>query len=764
MDLIIKTNQLKNSTPVGAELMSEVEGVVQGHRDGHGFVVRDDRQADLYLSQQEMRAVLHHDRVKARVIRYDRKGRPEGRVLEILGRKKSPIIGRLLHESGVWLVAPEDKRYGQDILIPKNATANAAAGQVVAIELTEPPSMYSQPVGRVTEVLGEIDDPGMEIEIAVRKYEVPHRFTPATLAQAASLPEKIRLVDRKHRIDLTDVPLITIDGEDARDFDDAVYCEPAVVGKSVGRVKADNGWRLIVAIADVSHYVKPGEPIDADAYERATSVYFPRRVIPMLPERLSNGLCSLNPNEDRLAMVCDMLITATGEINAYQFYPAVICSQARLTYTEVAAVLANTRGPEAARRQALVPHLLHLHEVDRALFKERLARGAIDFETTETQIVCDENGRIEKIVPRTRTEAHKLIEEAMLAANVCSADFINRSKHAALFRVHEGPTPEKRTLLQNYLKALGLGLAISDDPKPAEYQAIAAATKDRPDAQQIHTMLLRSMQQAIYTGTNSGHFGLAYEAYTHFTSPIRRYPDLLVHRVIKALLTGKRFHLSTGAVEAAPVVRKGAKVVRGAHTEAEQWEAVGVHCSTNERRADEASRDVEAWLKCRYMRERLGEEFSGTATAVTSFGLFVQLDGLYVEGLVHITELGGEYYRFDEVRQELRGERSGVRYTVGSRVRVQVSRVDLDGRKIDFRMVREGEDEAMAQRARRDKLAAHAGTELAALKETDRAVKSAAKGKSRAPAGKGTKPARPAKATARKSPGARAAGKSSSRR
>ena len=760
MDYIIKPNTFKNSTPVGADLMAEVEGTVQGHRDGHGFVVRDDRQADLYLSQQEMRAVLHRDRVKARIVRYDRKGRPEGRVLEILERKKAPIIGRLLHESGVWLVAPEDKRYGQDILIPKNAIANASAGQVVAIELTESPSMYSQPVGRVTEVLGEIDDPGMEIEIAVRKYEVPHQFSAETLAQAATLPDKIRTVDRKGRIDLSDVALVTIDGEDARDFDDAVYCEPA----KIGRVKANNGWRLIVAIADVSHYVKPGEPIDDDAYERATSVYFPRRVIPMLPEKLSNGLCSLNPYEDRLAMVCDMLITAAGEIHAYQFYPAIICSHARFTYNEVAAILANTRGPEAANRKDLVPDLLNLHEVYRALLKERNKRGAIDFETTETQIVCDENGRIEKIVPRTRTEAHKLIEEAMLAANVCSADFIERSKHPSLYRVHEGPTPEKKTLLQNYLRALGLGLSISDDPKPGEFQAIAAATKDRPDALQIHTMLLRSMQQAIYTGINSGHFGLAYEAYTHFTSPIRRYPDLLVHRVIKALLGGKRYHLVTGASNPAPSNRKSSKPVRTATAEEEKWEVAGVHCSVNERRADEASRDVEAWLKCRYMREHLGEEYGGTVSAVTSFGLFVQLDGLYVEGLVHITELGGEYYRFDEVRQELRGERSGVRYVVGSRVRVQVSRVDLDGRKIDFRMVREGEDDVGQLRARRDKSAAAAG-ELAAVKDTDRAVKAATKKKARAGAGSGAAhPVRAAKSAARKAGGRAAAGKSSPRR
>ena len=753
--------------------MLEVEGTVQGHRDGHGFVVRDDGHADLYLSQQEMRAVLHRDRVKARVVRYDRKGRPEGRVLEILERKKAPIIGRLLHESGVWLVAPEDKRYGQDILIPKNATADATAGQVVAIELTEPPSMYSQPVGRVTEVLGEIDDPGMEIEIAVRKYEVPHRFSPETLAQAASLPEKIRPVDRKNRIDLTDVALVTIDGEDARDFDDAVYCEPA----KIGRVKANNGWRLIVAIADVSHYVKPAEAIDADAYERATSVYFPRRVIPMLPEKLSNGLCSLNPNEDRLAMVCDMLVTAAGEIHAYQFFPAIIRSQARFTYNEVAAILANTRGPEAAKRKDLVPDLLNLHEVYRALLKERAKRGAVDFETTETQIICDENGRIEKIVPRTRTEAHKLIEEAMLAANVCSADFIARAKHPALYRVHEGPTPEKKTLLQNYLRALGLGLSVSDDPKPAEFQAIAAATKDRVDAIQIHTMLLRSMQQAIYTGTNSGHFGLAYEAYTHFTSPIRRYPDLLVHRVIKALLSGKRYHLVTGKSNPAPSNRKTPKLVKPAKAptaEEATWEVAGAHCSANERRADEASRDVEAWLKCRYMREHLGEEFAGTVSSVTSFGLFVTLDALYVEGLIHITELGGEYYRFDEVRQELRGERSGVRYSVGSRVRVQVSRVDLDGRKIDFRMVREGEDEALAQRVRRERQGDKAGAaanDLAAVKAADRAEKAATKAKARGGAagsvGKGASkaahPVREVKAAARKGTG-RPPGKAAKRR
>jgi ribonuclease R len=756
--------------------MAEVEGTVFGHRDGHGFLVREGGLPELYLSPQEMRAVLHRDRVKARVVRYDKKGRPEGRVLEIIERKKAPIIGRLLHESGIWLVAPEDKRYGQDIIVPRNAVAGASAGQVVAIELTEPPSLHSQPLGRVTEVLGEIDDPGMEIEIAVRKYEVPHVFSEATLAQAAALPDTVDAADKKGRIDLTDVPLVTIDGEDARDFDDAVYCESAKVGRG-------KGWRLVVAIADVSHYVKPGEPLDADAYERATSVYFPRRVIPMLPEKISNGLCSLNPEVDRLAMVCDMLVTGDGEIHAYQFFPALIRSAARFTYTEVAAILANTRGPEAARRDALVPHLLDLHDAYRALLKARVKRGAIDFETTETQILCDENGRIDKIVPRTRTEAHRLIEEAMLAANVCSADFIARAKHPALYRVHEGPTPEKKTLLQNYLKALGLGLAIGDDPKPAEFQAIAQATKDRPDAAQIHSMLLRSMQQAIYTGTNAGHFGLAYEAYTHFTSPIRRYPDLLVHRVIKALIGGRRYQLASRAGNTRPVPAKVAKAAKAAKDakearglpaapvlapggELESWEVAGAHCSANERRADEASRDVEAWLKCRYMREHLGEEYGGTVSAVTSFGLFVTLDGLYVEGLVHITELGGEYFRFDEIKQELRGERTGVRFVVGSRVRVQVSRVDLDGRKIDFRMVREGEDLA-PPRTKRDKALANdaATTEIEALKQADRAVKAATKAKSKARARSGATllPSRAGKSATRKL-GARGSPRGATRR
>ena len=701
-------NKKMNPSTTASHSSDEIEGSVQGHRDGHGYVIRDDGQTDIFLPPNEMRAVLHKDRVRARIVRQDRRGRPEGRVVEIIERPPQPIIGRLLQESGVWIVAPEDKRYGQDILIPGGALALAKPGQVVVVELTEPPALFGQPVGRITEVLGEVDDPGMEIEIAVRKYGVPHEFSEDCLAEAGALPDKVRAQDKKQRIDLTDVPLVTIDGEDARDFDDAVYCEPAKVGRS-------KGWRLLVAIADVSHYVQTGSAIDIDAYDRATSVYFPRRVIPMLPEKLSNGLCSLNPEVERLCMVCDMLVTAKGEVHAYQFYPAVMFSHARFTYTEVAAILANTRGPEAAKRKERVPDLLNLHDVYRALLLARRERGAVDFETTETQIVCDENGRIEKIVPRTRNDAHKLIEEAMLAANVCSADFIAQGKQHGLYRVHEGPTPEKQDILRNYLKAMAVGLSISDNPQPSEFQAIAEATKDRPDAQQIHTMLLRSMQQAIYTPINSGHFGLAFEAYTHFTSPIRRYPDLLVHRVIKAILGNTKYRLpllpTPGEAHAklskrlasrvAPPGKEPRKKETGvALAETQSWEAAGLHCSANERRADEASRDVEAWLKCKYMREHLGEEYGGVVSSATSFGIFVTLDAMYVEGLVHITELGGEYFKFDEARQELRGERSGIRYAIGSRVRVQVSRVDLDGRRIDFRLVTEGEELGAARPAR----------------------------------------------------------------
>jgi ribonuclease R len=667
-----------------------VAGRVQGHRDGYGFVVRDDGQDDLFLPNAEMQKVMHNDRVLARIVGYDRRGRPEGHIVEVTDRANKRVIGRLLSENGALIVAPEDKRIGHDILITQS-TKKAKVGQVVVVELTDFPSRHSQPLGRVSEILGDIDDPGMEIEIAVRKYGVPHEFSPQALAEAAKLPDEVRPVDIRHRVDLRDVPLVTIDGEDARDFDDAVYCEPMKVGRG-------DGFRLIVAIADVSHYVQPETALDADAIERSTSVYFPRRVIPMLPEKLSNGLCSLNPQVDRCVLVCDMVVTGRGEIKAYQFYPAVMHSAARLTYTEVAAILTNTKGPEAARRGALVPQLQNLYGVFKSLLTARQKRGAIDFDTTETYIVCNAQGKIEQILPRQRNDAHKLIEECMLAANVCAADFLKRNKHPGLYRVHAGPTAEKLENLRTFLRGMGLSLGGGETPHASDYAALMAQIRDRPDAQMLQTMLLRSMQQAVYSPDNIGHFGLAYEAYAHFTSPIRRYPDLLTHRAIYAILAGRKYRpqpplgvtLNTALSPKARALQQADEAgPRNGGPNTAIWEELGLHCSSNERRADEASRDVETWLKCYFMRDKLGEEYGGMVSGVTSFGIFVQLDALFIEGLVHVTELGADYFQYDEIKNELRGERTGIRYRLSDRVRVQVSRVDLDARKIDFRLVRD---------------------------------------------------------------------------
>jgi ribonuclease R len=666
-----------------------LSGQVQGHRDGFGFLIRDDSGPDLVLSEHEMTKVLHGDRVLARVTGTDRRGRPEGEIVEVNERRTNKLVGRLLNERGVTIVVPEDQRIQHDILVPPGAALTAEAGQVVVVEILQQPQRYVQPVGRVVEVLGAIDDPGMEIEIAVRKFAVPHEFSAEALAVAEALPDGVLPKDFRGRVDLRDVPLVTIDGEDARDFDDAVYAEP-ISGRR-------RGWRLIVAIADVSHYVKPGDALDSEAQNRSTSVYFPRRVIPMLPEKLSNGLCSLNPDVDRLVMVCDCVINAKGDISAYQFYPAVMHSHARLTYTEVWDALSMPDSRAAQRLASLLPPLQNLYALYDVLARAREARGAIDLETTETNIVCDPKGRIEKIVPRVRNDAHKLIEECMLAANVSAADFLTRGRHPSLYRVHEGPTPERLSNLQTLLKTLGLHLEGGDSPEPSDYAQLLKKIRPRPDAQLLQTVLLRSMQQAIYSPHNSGHFGLAYKAYTHFTSPIRRYPDLLVHRSIKALLGKKPYvPLVTGSPDAAPAPLAARTALRAAQARKHAangeglavWEKLGLICSANERRADEASRDVEAWLKSYYMRERVGEMYSGTVSAVVPFGIFIVLDDLFVEGLVHVSELGSEYFLFNEALHELRGERTGLRYRLGDRLTVQVARVDLEARRIEFRLVR----------------------------------------------------------------------------
>jgi ribonuclease R len=661
-----------------------LSGRVQGHRDGYGFLIRDDGGPDLVLPEHQMSSVLHGDRVLARPAGEDRRGRPLGEIVEVIEHRTNRLVGRLLNERGVTIVVPEDQRISHDILVPPGAAGGAAHGQVVMVEIVQQPQRHVQPVGRVIEVLGAIDDPGMEIEIAVRKFAVPHEFPPPALAEAEALPTHVEKRDLGGRVDLRDVPLVTIDGEDARDFDDAVYCQPMNTRRT--------RWRLVVAIADVSHYVQPGTALDAEAQNRSTSVYFPRRVIPMLPEKISNGLCSLNPKVDRLVMVADMVISASGAITAYQFYPAVMNSHARLTYTEVWEALSVPDSRAAQRLAPVLQQLADLHDLYRTLAKARAGRGALEMDTTETYIVCDAQGRIEKILPRTRNDAHRLIEEMMLAANVCAADLLARHRHPALYRVHEGPTPERLENLRALLRALGLALGGGDSPRPKDFAELLEKIRNRPDTQLLQTVLLRTMQQAVYSPHNVGHFGLAYDAYAHFTSPIRRYPDLLVHRAIKALLRGATYEpqllAAVDAQERPRTVRRGVAADAAARAAVPAWEKLGLLCSANERRADDASRDVEAWLKCWYMRERVGETFSGTVSAVVPFGIFVVLDDLFVEGLVHVSELGTEYFQFSEPMHELRGERTGLRYRLADRLTVQVARVDLEARRIEFRLVR----------------------------------------------------------------------------
>ncbi|MFA6971849.1 MAG: ribonuclease R [Gallionella sp.] len=626
-----------------------VKGKVQGHPDGFGFLIPEDGSADMFLSEKEMHQVLNGDVVMVRQAGVDRRGRPEAKIVEVLERANNKVVGRLYEEHGIQFVVAENRRITQDILVASGGAGGARAGQVVILEILKHPDKHAQPIGRIVQVLGNYADPGMEIEIALRKHDLPYEFPQDAERQAKAISPVVSEQDWAGREDIRNLPLVTIDGETARDFDDAVYCAPE-----------KGGYRLVVAIADVSHYVQTNDALDREAIQRGNSVYFPRRVIPMLPEELSNGLCSLNPQVDRLCMVCDMHISSKGEIGKYRFYPSVMYSNARLTYNQVAEMLAQPDGDLARQNAAIVPHLQHLYELFKKLLHAREKRGAIDFETVETQMIFTDQGKIDRIVPVVRNDAHKLIEECMLAANVCAAEFLHDHQHTVLYRIHQGPTPEKLEALREFMKEFGLGLTGDDEPQAADYSKLLKRIKGRPDAALLQTVMLRSLRQAKYEPENIGHFGLGYEAYTHFTSPIRRYPDLLVHRAIKAVLQGKKY------------------------TPAQKWADLGIHCSMTERRADDATRDVEAWLKCFYMRDHLGSVFTGTVSSVTSFGMFVSLDDLYVEGLVHISELGKDYFHFDAAKHHLLGERTGQSYRLGDRVEVRVVKVDMESTKIDF--------------------------------------------------------------------------------
>ncbi|MBK1641252.1 ribonuclease R [Chromatium okenii] len=630
-----------------------ITGRVIGHPEGFGFVRPDEGGDDLYLYAKEMRTLFHGDRVIVRVNCRDRRGRLEGAVVDILERNTHSIVGRLAQESGVGFVMPDNKRLTHDIVIPSDRLAGATHGQIVVAEITDQPTSRTPPIGRIVEVLGDHMAAGMETSIAIRTHELPVEWPDAVLAEIATLSAEVPETAKDGRVDLRQLPLVTIDGADARDFDDAVYCE-----------KKPKGWKLLVCIADVSAYVRPDTALDAEAQTRGNSVYFPDRVIPMLPELLSNGLCSLNPQVDRLCMTAELYINAEGKVTRTRFYEAVMCSQARLTYDQVGAMLIDGDGELCAQHAALLPHLHQLYQLYQVLHTARMARGAIDFDTVETKFEFNAQGRIAAIVPVVRHDAHRLIEECMLVANVAAARQFIRKRIPALFRIHDAPREDKLTDLREFLAQLALRLPGEAKPTAADYAQLLVEVQDRPDRRMIQTVLLRSMQQAMYSAENLGHFGLAFEAYTHFTSPIRRYPDLIVHRLIKHLLID-------GTAATSPYALN-------------KLHHISEHCSGTERRADEATRDAEGWLKCEFMQDKLGQQFDGTITSVNSFGLFVELDAVFVDGLVHITTLDNDYYHFDPIGYRLHGERTGKVYRLGDRLRVQVAAVNLDDHKIDF--------------------------------------------------------------------------------
>ena len=640
-----------------ARKLDLIPGVVLANAEGYGFLRPDEGGDDLYLSPYQMRSVLHGDRVLASVVGLDRRGRRQGSIVEVLQRRSSRLVGRVVIENGVTLVVPDDRRLHQDIMIAPGQERGARSGQIVVAEITDPPTAYRGPLGSIRSVLGERLQPSLLVDMAINSYDLPHEWPPDVLRAAEEVEPEVTAAEREGRVDLRKLPLVTIDGADARDFDDAVYAEP----------KRGGGWRLIVAIADVSHYVPVDSALDKEAYERSTSTYFPGFVVPMLPETLSNGICSLNPKVERLCMVCDMQVSVDGEVSKAKFYDAVMRSHARLTYDKVWQAIGVKDADARDELADVLPQLENLHALYQALAEQRRRRGAIDFETAEVKFRLDATGEVQAVGAVQRNDAHKLIEECMIAANVQAAIFLSKRKIPALYRAHEPPPAEKYEDLQQFLREFKLRMPPVEEVTPSDFSDILRMVKDRPERELIQSVLLRSQSLAAYQPDNRGHFGLSLEAYAHFTSPIRRYPDLLVHRAIRHALKGGKpavYHYTDAAMA-----------------------AMALHCSQRERRAEEAERDVDERFRCAWMAKHIGEEFDGVVTGVTSFGLFVELDESKVSGLVHISQLSNDYYHFDPIRHLLKGERTGLQFRLGDHVRIQVLRASLEDRKIDFRMV-----------------------------------------------------------------------------
>ncbi|MFP4207482.1 MAG: ribonuclease R [Wenzhouxiangella sp.] len=638
-----------------AREMDLVAGRISAHGDGFGFVIPDAGGDDLYLSPRQMRQVFHGDRVLAAVTGVDRRGRKEGGIVEVVERAHTQVVGRLMIESGVATVVPDDPRLTHEVIIPLERVGDARPGQIVVARIDRPPELHRGPVGELIAVLGQADEPGIATDMAVFSYQLPAEFPPEVVAEAEAFGDIIDPAIASRRVDLRDLPLITIDGADARDFDDAVYAAPR-----------GDGYRLVVAIADVAEYVRPGSPLDLEGCQRGTSVYFPDRVIPMLPEALSNGLCSLNPEVDRLCMVCDMKLDDRGKVISSRFYEGVLRSHARMTYDQVERIVNRGDTELRARFAHVLETLDHLHAVYRGLARRRERRGALDFDSQAVYFQFDAEGRVADIRLSQRHDAHRLIEECMIAANVEAARFVG-NQLPMLYRVHEPPQAVKLEALEEFLRAQGLSVRWKDQPEPAQFAAIQNQVADSPLRPLVNAVLLRSLSLAVYQPENRGHFGLALASYAHFTSPIRRYPDLLLHRAIKHLVQK----------------RERGRFPYGA----DRMEELGRHCSWTERRAEEAARDVDERLKAQFMQRHLGDTFDGIVTGVTSFGLFVELPDYGVSGLVHVTALPNDYYHFDPVSHSLTGKRRGIRLRLADRVRVQLTAVSMEDRKIDLRLV-----------------------------------------------------------------------------
>lgn len=632
------------------------KGYVQSHPDGFGFVTPEKGGKDIFLPAGQMRTLMNGDRVAVKIASFDKqRGRAEGALVSVLARAHETLVGRYYRESGIDFVKPDDKRLVQDVLLNREVGHSAQQGDIVLVRITEYPSRHSQAIGLIERVLGQENAPGMEVTIAVNTHHIPHGWNDEVMMSIRGLDSEVLEQDKRDRRDLRALPFVTIDGADARDFDDAVYCQPM-----------GDGFQLSVAIADVAHYVGVDSPLDKEAINRGTSVYFPGEVIPMLPEVLSNGLCSLNPDVDRLCLVCEMEINHQGTIKKFDFFEAVIHSHARLIYEDVAAVLFD--GEEARGTIASVEGpLRQLQQVYQALAKARKRRHAVEFETREVVFKYDAQRKIEAILPYQRNQAHLLIEECMIAANISAARYLKKRKLPVLYRNHAGPNADKLPNLQEFLASFGIAMG-TENPTPTDYARLVAEARERPEADMIQTVILRSMLQACYSpDTTIGHFGLALDDYAHFTSPIRRYPDLLVHRAIKHWIVQQN--------------------VSGYGYDLAKMTALGELCSRYERRADDATRDASDWLKCEFLQKHIGRQYDGIVNAVTNFGLFVQLDDLLIDGLVHVTALKRDYYQYDPAHHRLVGELTGRSYRLGDRLQVVVARVNMEDRKIDFDLV-----------------------------------------------------------------------------